>query len=401
MTVPAYTNEFGSFWKVDSTSFGYLEEKRSGPNGAPQYSQGSVNLTVAFASRMRKSSNSWVLVKGIPWRKASSYYRGAMVCRWSPGDYSYRSGTFYYKVTGFRHSMAGTGFGGFKPWSGILAKGDEIAYTDGQARARTECLLKLKERKANYGTFLAEAVRSADMVAMRLGTLADALLAVKHGRLGALKKFLGKRPSSKDLANGLLEWQYGWLPLCSDLYAIAQDLRGRLQPPLIMTAHRSVHEVVTDESDLYQAPVTWRNRSQVVNVTNKCQISARVSDSTVERATALGLTNPASLAWELVPYSFVVDWAVPVGNMLEALSASAGLTFVDGFESEIRDGTARGEASRSATDFSGSWPVAHCEAYHFCRRSLGNFPAVIPYGRSPFSSNHVLTATALLRQLFK
>lgn len=400
MTVPAYTNEFGTFWKVESDGYGYLEEKRNGPNGAPQFSQGSVSVTTAFASRTRKSSNQWVLIKGIPWRKASSYYRGAMVCHWSPADYSYRSGTFRYKVTGFRYSMAGTGFGGFKPWSGLLAKGDEIAYSDGQGRARTECLLKLKERKANYGQFLAEAVRSVDMVADRLGTLADLLLAVKHGRLGAIKRAFGYRPSSKDLANGLLEWQYGWLPLCSDLYAMVEDAKETLKPPLIMTAKRTVRNIITDESDIYQAPVTWRNRSQTVNVINKCQLSARVSDVVLNRATGMGLTNPASLAWELVPYSFVVDWAVPVGNMLEALSASAGLTFVDGFESEIRDGKARGEATRAATDFSGQWNIAHCEAYHFVRRSFGNFPAVMPYGKSPFSSNHVLTATALLRQLF-
>ena len=44
----------------------------------------------------------------------------------------------------------------------------------------------------------------------------------------------------------------------------------------------------------------------------------------------LGLLNPVSLAWELVPWSFVVDWVLPIGSVLSALSAPAGLIFIDG-----------------------------------------------------------------------
>jgi len=44
----------------------------------------------------------------------------------------------------------------------------------------------------------------------------------------------------------------------------------------------------------------------------------------------LGLLNPVSLAWELVSWSFVVDWVVPIGPMFQALTAPAGLSFVDG-----------------------------------------------------------------------
>jgi hypothetical protein len=46
-----------------------------------------------------------------------------------------------------------------------------------------------------------------------------------------------------------------------------------------------------------------------------------------------GITNPLLLAWELLPYSFVVDWFIPVGDWLATVDYSLGLSFKEGFES--------------------------------------------------------------------
>jgi len=39
-----------------------------------------------------------------------------------------------------------------------------------------------------------------------------------------------------------------------------------------------------------------------------------------------GLTDPASVLWELTPYSFVADWFIPIGNYLAARSLASALT---------------------------------------------------------------------------
>jgi hypothetical protein len=44
----------------------------------------------------------------------------------------------------------------------------------------------------------------------------------------------------------------------------------------------------------------------------------------------LGITNPVNLAWELIPYSFAVDWFLPVGAWLQTLDAAKGLQFRGG-----------------------------------------------------------------------
>jgi len=44
----------------------------------------------------------------------------------------------------------------------------------------------------------------------------------------------------------------------------------------------------------------------------------------------LGLTNPEMVMWELLPYSFVADWFIPIGDWMEARALVQGLkgTFI-------------------------------------------------------------------------
>lgn len=45
----------------------------------------------------------------------------------------------------------------------------------------------------------------------------------------------------------------------------------------------------------------------------------------------LGLDDPLGLIWELTPYSFVVDWFLPVGQWLSSFRSIKGLTFQGGY----------------------------------------------------------------------
>jgi hypothetical protein len=57
----------------------------------------------------------------------------------------------------------------------------------------------------------------------------------------------------------------------------------------------------------------------------------RVTCTMTAELETLGLLNPLSLAWELLPYSFVIDWFLPIGDYLAATTASAGMTWVNGW----------------------------------------------------------------------
>lgn len=396
MLVPAHNNDFGGFTKTDNES-GWLQKATKISDGSITWSQGPTNLLRNQCWRSGKSSNPITYIKNVlPWRRNSGYYRKVVNCNWTEGGYSYTSGQYTYEVSGYRyaHSSIGTAL------SGPLSAGEQFWFTDARAQAQVESLLKLAEGKTNYGTFLAEAVTSANMVADRLGTLADLLLAVKHGRLGALKRAFGDI-DSKTVANGLLEWQYGWKPLCQDLYNITESLKPRLKPPLMLEGSKTVTSHHVDRSDRRGAVDVWKERTQTTTGRNTCHLYARVSDAVLNKAQSIGLVNPLSLAWEVVPYSFVVDWAMPVGNVLSALTATAGLTFVGGYENEVREGHVETTIYRNGISYSSGKPERlDADVIVFLRNGLTGFPRPQFYGKSPFSTSHVSSALNLLRQLF-
>jgi hypothetical protein len=56
-----------------------------------------------------------------------------------------------------------------------------------------------------------------------------------------------------------------------------------------------------------------------------------ISNPNLYLANKLGFVNPAVIAWELVPFSFVVDWFVPVGNFLSQWTDFVGLSLQNGY----------------------------------------------------------------------
>jgi hypothetical protein len=126
--------------------------------------------------------------------------------------------------------------------------------------------------------------------------------------------------------------------------------------------------------------------------------------------TRLGLTNPPQLAWELIPFSFVFDWLLPIGDWLSSLDATVGLRFSDGSKSVKRDLT-RTITTRKTTQSSGpfTWGTQTSKEVKvdtssfvedsIVRTKLSSFPDVaFPPFKNPASMMHLATALALLRK---
>lgn len=103
---------------------------------------------------------------------------------------------------------------------------------------------------------------------------------------------------------------------------------------------------------------------------------------------SFGITNPLELAWELIPYSFVIDWAFNVGNVLSGLDALIGVQLASvqcGFKSTQKVWTNLGN------QYTMDWTHRSEQ-----RTTLG-------YGRIQYKPSHslqaVLNGVALLTQL--
>lgn len=273
------------------------------------------------------------------------------------------------------------------------------------AMAVTECRRKLADGKANLAVALAEARRTANLLADTSSRLFRALLALRRGNLGGAARALGlggQRNAGRRLAGTHLQIKYGWGPLMMDIWGSYELLSQQVSRGMFMSKVRTVQDFQQLSKSCYsQYSATqmkeWEVEGGVIRE-HKCKLVARLTDGLVQTMQQGGLTNPLLLGWELVPFSFVVDWVVPVGNMLEAATALQGLEFVGGYTSVYGEQVVRGKQVPQG-NVSGSPREFTIEGFNVVRTGLTSFPSVMPYVRSPFRTSNVLTALALWLQL--
>lgn len=197
----------------------------------------------------------------------------------------------------------------------------------------------------NLSVFLGEGHQTLKLLADSAIRVAKGLRYLRKGNLaGAARSLLegtGRKPISpyhgwnkgkgsffdvnaSSLAKNWLELQYGWLPLLEDAKGAAELLAHHLNVPLQKTYRCSVKRaVVTTQSTNLGTP-TWpivvgkrirkSRRSLVARIREKQSIPQ-----------LLGLLDPAQVAWELLPFSFVADWFIPIGSWIEARGYAQGI----------------------------------------------------------------------------
>lgn len=206
--------------------------------------------------------------------------------------------------------------------------------------ASTKALLMISSVKAGIAEDLATFRQTIDLIRNPLSTLVSQLRRIGEGQ--SFKRFLSK--SARDLnregihnvaAQEYLKYVYGWKPLMSDIYGVLALMKDRGSKDLLLfgegtsdqtkdTAVNVIHDI-SSKCDTSHGPHSDHTKVS-------CKIWARIDPNCtgLRALNQLGLLNPISLAWELVPYSFVVDWVLPIGPALQALTAPAGLIYVNG-----------------------------------------------------------------------
>lgn len=211
-------------------------------------------------------------------------------------------------------------------------------------------------------------------------------------------------------ANGWLEFAYGWQPLYYDIYGLAQASLGNTYNQLTRIKAKSRQQFVVPFSRTIPGylPVPARGKSEVT-VAVTFGLSLKLDfDAGSARFTSL---NPLGVAYELLPYSFVVDWFFDLGSYMQNMEAAArhGLSFRSGYRSVLvrwkstcygylryahkagRNAivtTESGHGSRTRTQFSRAVLTAYpVPRYPSCKIDLG--------------SRQLLSAASLLRQLIR
>lgn len=136
----------------------------------------------------------------------------------------------------------------------------------------------------------------------------------------------------KDVPQAFLAFQYGVRPLMGAIESACEIL----QRPYPRNLVKHTVETSYEEAPYYynRWPSGYMAGSERISydVTLRGSFILKVDNPHVFSVEQMGLLNPASIAWELVPFSFVVDWFIPVGKYISSLSDYAGCSFVDAYE---------------------------------------------------------------------
>jgi hypothetical protein len=295
------------------------------------------------------------------------------------------------------------------------------------AYAEFKAIRKLIERaesgiEGNLAQDLAQIGQTTRLITNTCKRLVKSVTALKHGNIpgavralwdGHMPRYRGRGPSlSKSLASNWLELQYGWKPLIQDVKA-SMDALKRLNSANGLLVHRVTGsakvQTTTESPVISQVGTNGRIGTHYLSAetTAKYVLRYKIDDRLKAFLAQTGFTNPINLVWEIVPFSFVVDWFLPIGPYLETLSSWDGLVFVDGSKTTFTRAVQNSIADASET-FAG---INYEHHFRYNRRTvlldrvkLTTFPTTkLPTGfkNGLASVTHATNALALLRAAFK
>lgn len=209
-------------------------------------------------------------------------------------------------------------FGGDQWWNctsvagSILKANEELTLLSRLSEA-------VKGHNFNLAVSAAQGGQTVNMVVGAVRSIGGAILDLKRGRFESAARRLGvnQRPSKlseKDVSGRWLELQYGWLPLISDVYEA-----GRAYEALTKEPRKERISVSISREGQVDTSTSPTNFSCKGTVKERWRLVYEMSEQ-LTTSRSLGLTDPLSVAWELIPYSFVVDWFLPIGSYLENLN---------------------------------------------------------------------------------
>jgi hypothetical protein len=308
--------------------------------------------------------------------------------------------------------------GDIKEVNSGLAKPSAAIIANLSSQCQQKALLKVKDQDVNLAEMWGERHETLKMIGDNANRIGKSYAALRHGDFRGAAAALGvhapasgfgsmwRRNQSKAIANGWLELQYGWRPLVMDVMGGLEFLKKNGESPKtkIMRAVAVVKfsdETVTSTS---LAPsVGTKIRTRRYDIEMKTCLYYRRKYDVLPTLSSLGITNPAFLAWELMKYSFVVDWFVHVGNYLSSLDAWLGYDWAWGcttqgvLASEELVYSIHGRDSGGTLWDEDTWTKE--ESLDITRANLGSWPVLnFPAFKDPRSLEHALNAIALLHQ---
>lgn len=203
--------------------------------------------------------------------------------------------------------------------------------------AETDVLTKLagkwRQTDLNIGMYLSpEGRESLTMMTSSLMKLSNSARALRRGDFGGFVRNLNELPRSArrasarkfnqgDLSGSFLAAHLGWEPLIEDIYNASNSVSPEEKSHRI-TARKLGPKRTVSVGTSGNPPVSARNIQSDQKTQVRLILDVTRPPSFVQR---FGLDNPFLIAWELVPLSFVADYFLPIGSVIDNLGFISGI----------------------------------------------------------------------------
>lgn len=261
---------------------------------------------------------------------------------------------------------------------------------------------KAKTDAAELAVTLLEWKKSRSMIIDRATRLALGLVYARRGDVKAMKALWGKgagiRPYLRQQGSHVLEYSFGWAPLVKDLVTAVSVFGNGIPPPTVTATFSYAQKYHLDKTNgSHKASYV-----STVHVGWKLKAIVRVTNPNLLLLNQLGLANPAAIAWEMTPWSFVVDYFVNVSSFIGSFTDRLGMSWENASSTEFVQITST-YAAKPKVNIS---PQYHYPNYGVVvtrvARSIGIATPTLR-GKPPwnFSLSRAATSVALLLQQLK
>lgn len=288
---------------------------------------------------------------------------------------------------------------------------------------RMKLLNNIRSEVLDVAMVLAEVQSTADTLGNGLMRIARTMDMVKRRKPDSFYFLMNgrrrdnRRPTDKFLretSGAFLEWKYGIMPTVYDIQgackALDMSADGSLfdNPPLLVARARDILQGVASSkiTAVWAAGGDSNTPVEIDYYTERkarCDYRVRSEGLRGLNRYGLGLGTIATVAFDKTPFSFVLNMAIPIADLIKAWTALAGVDVVGYCETtyekaQVRDGVQVGTAR--------NYPVTYTfkdspVRIGFKREAFGSPPMPLPYVRNPIKVGNAATVLALFTQLRK
>lgn len=266
---------------------------------------------------------------------------------------------------------------------------------------------------SGLGTTLAEINQAKAMITTRVETLLKFTKAVRGYRfydafhiLGMHKKIADRnawlkqtrvRRGSRYFANNWLEFHFGWVPLIDDIQQAIEVLTGGL-PDVKIRARAKRFE--WKDTNFFAPTPAYISKFETERWTysQEMGLNVEVLNPNMWLANRLGVINPLALAWEVTPWSFVLDWVVNLNDVIASFTDFYGLKVSNQYTSSLAQLTYSSSSFKPSVSFR---EIFVTEYVGMGRATTITGPVLSVRPAKALSWVRGLTASSLLLQLLK